>query len=262
MDNITAIVLGLVQGLTEFLPVSSSAHLVFAEKLLGTKATAAITFEVMLHLGTLIAVLIYFRSKIWKMIAGLFPPYTSAKMPFLRYVVIIIMATVPAAVLGLLFKDTVEAAFNSATLSGGLLVITGLILLSTHYVKKGARTINFKNGLVIGVAQAIALLPGISRSGMTISAGLFQKIDPAEAAEFSFLLSLPAVFGAVVLKTFTLLKSGLDPTEMDHYIIGTLVAFVVGYASIAWLMRLVKKGQFFYFGIYCVLAGALAAIFL
>lgn len=262
MDNITAIILGLVQGLTEYLPVSSSAHLVFAEKLLGTKATAAITFEVMLHLGTLVAVLIYFRKKIWKMITGLFPPYTPEKRPFLQYAVIIVLATIPAAVLGLLFKDSVEAAFNSAALSGALLVITGLILLATHFIKKGTRTINLKSGIAIGLAQAIALLPGISRSGMTISAGLFQKIDPAEAAEYSFLLSLPAVLGAVVIKSFTLFKTGLDSSEMDHYIIGTLVAFVVGYASIAWLLRLVKKGQFFYFGIYCVIVGLLAAIFL
>jgi undecaprenyl-diphosphatase len=262
MDNTTAIILGLIQGLTEFLPVSSSAHLVFAEKILGTKASAAITFEVMLHLGTLVAVLIYFRSKIWQMINGLFPPYNPEKRPFLKNVYIIVLATIPAAVLGLLFKDTVEAAFNSAVLSGALLVVTGLVLLSTHYIKRGVQAINVKNGFVIGLAQALALLPGISRSGMTISAGLFQKINPAEAAEFSFLLSLPSVLGAVLLKSITLLKTGLDLAEIDHYIIGTLVSFIVGYASIAWLMRLVKKGQFFYFGIYCVLVGILAVIFL
>jgi undecaprenyl-diphosphatase len=262
MDNLTAIILGLVQGLTEFLPVSSSAHLVFAEKLLGTKATTAITFEVMLHLGTLIAVLIYFRKKIWAMIVGLFPPYTQEKRPFLKYAMTIVIATIPAAVLGLLFKDKVEAAFNSPNLCGYLLMVTGAMLLSTHYFKKGNRPINATNGFIVGLAQAVALLPGISRSGTTISAGLFQKIDPAEAAEFSFLLSLPAVLGAVILKSFTLLKTGLDSQEMDHYIIGTLVAFVVGYASIAWLIRLVKKGQFFYFGIYCLIVGVLAALFL
>lgn len=262
MDNTTAIILGLIQGLTEFLPVSSSAHLVFAERLLGTKATAAITFEVMLHLGTLVAVLIYFRGKIWRMITGLFPPYNPEKRPFLKYAYTIVLATIPAAVLGLLFKDTVEVAFNSAVISGALLVVTGVILLATHYIKRGSLAINVKNGFVIGMAQALALLPGISRSGMTISAGLFQKINPAEAAEFSFLLSLPAVLGAVVLKSATLLTSGLDSSDMDHYIIGTLVAFVAGYASIAWLIRLVKKGQFFYFGIYCVLVGILAVIFL
>jgi undecaprenyl-diphosphatase len=262
MDNITAIILGLVQGLTEFLPVSSSAHLVFAERLLGTKATTAITFEVMLHLGTLVAVLIYFRKKIWKMILGLVPPYSSERRPFLNYVLVIILATIPAGVLGLLFKDKVEAAFNSPALCGGLLMITGIILLSTHFVKKGNKTINATNGFIVGLAQAIALLPGISRSGMTISAGLFQKIDPAEAAEFSFLLSLPAVLGAIVLKSITLLKTGMDSAEMDHYIIGTLVAFVVGYASIAWLMKLVKKGQFFFFGIYCLVIGLLAVLLL
>jgi undecaprenyl-diphosphatase len=262
MNNLIAVILGLVQGLTEFLPVSSSAHLVFAEKLLGTKATTAITFEVMLHLGTLVAVLIYFRKKIWGMIVGLFPPYTQEKRPLLNYAMIIVLATIPAAVLGLLFKDKVEAAFNSPNLCGYLLMVTGVMLLSTHLFKKGNKPIKATNGFIVGLAQAVALLPGISRSGTTISAGLFQKIDPAEAAEFSFLLSLPAVLGAVILKSVTLLKTGLDSQEMDHYIIGTLVAFVVGYASIAWLMKLVKKGQFFYFGIYCLVVGLSAALFL
>ncbi|NLI16708.1 MAG: undecaprenyl-diphosphate phosphatase, partial [candidate division Zixibacteria bacterium] len=145
---------------------------------------------------------------------------------------------------------------------GILLVITGFILLATHYVKKGSHNINLGNGFIIGLAQALALFPGLSRSGMTISSGLFLNVNPAEAAEFSFLLSLPSVFGAVLLKSVTLLKNGLDSTEMDHYVIGTLVAFIVGYASIAWLIRLVKQGRFFYFGIYCVVVGAMAAIFL
>jgi undecaprenyl-diphosphatase len=262
MNSLIAILLGTVQGLTEFLPISSSGHLVFAESLLGTKASAALTFEVLLHLGTLLAVLIYFRKRISALILGLFPPYTPEKMPKLKYAGVIILATIPAAAIGVVFKDKVEAAFNSPNMVGIFLMITGIVLLSTHAIKKGAKTINSKNGLIIGMAQAVALLPGISRSGMTISAGLFQKVDPAQAAEFSFLLSLPAVFGAAVLKSFQLMKTGLEVKEIDHYLLGMLFAFGVGYLSITWLLKIIKKGQFFYFGIYCLAVGLLGAIFL
>ena len=262
MNNINAVILGVLQGLTEFLPVSSSAHLVFAEKLLGLKASTAITFEVMLHLGTLVAVVIYFRRKLWQMTIGLFPPYTEHNIPLVKYALIIVLATIPAAVAGLLFQDEVEAAFNVPNTVGIELMITGMILLATHYVKRGAKPINAFNGFLIGLAQALALQPGISRSGMTISAGLFQKINPAVVAEFSFLLSLPAVFGAVVLKSFALMKTGLDSAEMDHYFLGTVVAFVVGYLSIAWLLRIISRGKFFYFGIYCLIIGLSAYLFL
>ena len=262
MDLITGLILGAVQGLTEFLPISSSGHLVLAEKILGSKASTGLIFEVLVHFATLVAVMIYFRTKIWRILASLIPPYTQEKLPYLKLAGIIIIGSIPAAVIGLAFKDQVEAAFNSTKLVSLMLIITAMILLSTRIRKPGNKAVGFGTGLLIGIAQSIALLPGISRSGTTISAGLHLKIDPAEAAEFSFLLSLPAVFGAGVLKAFDLLEQPVAGGSAAGYIGGAIAALVVGYLSIAWLMKLVKKGQFFYFGIYCLLIGLVGFIWL
>lgn len=254
MDNLSAIILGLVQGLTEFLPVSSSGHLVFTEKILSTKASAELTFEVLLHLSTLIAVIVYFRVRLLRMFRSLLRPSDPASAAELRMALYIVIATIPAAIAGLLFEKNVEQAFNSAKITSIFLLFTGFILLMTGLVKKGNRPITFGSGLLIGVAQALALFPGISRSGMTISAGLFQKIIPQEAAEFSFLLSIPAILGAVVLKTPKLLHV-FDTANLDHYAFGCLAALISGYLSISFLLKIIGKGKFFYFGLYCLAMG-------
>ena len=262
MDFITSIILGAVQGLTEFLPISSSGHLVLAEKILGSKASTGLIFEVMLHFATMLSVLIYFRQKIGKLLVSLLPPYTESKMPYIKLAIVIIIGTIPAVIVGLAFEKRVEEAFGSARIVSIMLLVTAAILLSTKLVRKGQKQIGYVNGLLIGIAQSAALMPGISRSGTTISAGLHLKIDPAEAAEFSFLLSLPAVFGAGVLKLFDVAEQNAVVSSMGVYLIGSLIAFIVGYLSIAWLMRLIKKGQFFYFGIYCLIVGIVSLIWL
>jgi len=261
MDNISAIILGLVQGLTEFLPVSSSGHLVLAEKLLGIKASTELTFEVLLHLSTVLAVIIYFRKRLGRIMAGLFKPSENHNRAELKTAGTIIVATIPAAVAGLLFEKKVELVFNSPQLTALFLICTGVILLFTGVIKRGNNQIGYGSGFVIGIAQAFALLPGISRSGMTISAGLFQKIKPAEAAEFSFLISLPAVIGAIVLKSFKLIAT-FQTSGLDHYLIGCAAAFVSGYLSIAVLLKIVGKGKFFYFGLYCLMIGLIGIIFI
>ncbi len=261
MDNISAIILGLVQGLTEFLPVSSSGHLVLAERLIGIRASTELTFEVLLHLSTVLAVVIYFRERLGRLLIGLLKPTESDNWPQLKLAGTIAIATIPAAVVGLLFEKRVEQTFNSPRLTALFLIFTGVILLATGAIKKGNENIGYKSGFIIGVAQAFALLPGISRSGMTISAGLFQKIRPAEAAEFSFLISLPAVIGAIILKSFKLLSS-YQSGEMDHYLLGCIAAFVSGYLSIAFLLKIVGKGKFFYFGLYCLAVGLIGIIFI
>ena len=257
MDLLTSLILGFIQGATEFLPVSSSGHLVLAEKILGIKASSGLIFEVMLHFATMISVIIYFRKKIGRLILSLLPPYTSDKRPSLKLAGILIVGTIPAAVIGLAFEDYVESAFGSGKFAALMLIVTALLLLSTRLIKPGERTITFKSGMIIGVAQSIALLPGISRSGTTISTGLFLKMAPAEAAEFSFLLSLPAVFGASILKSFDLMSSSINSAEIGVYLAGAFSAFLVGYISIVWLMSLIKKGQFFYFGLYCLTVGTI-----
>ena len=262
MDYITGIILGALQGLTEFLPISSSGHLVLAERVLGGKASTGLIFEVMVHFATMVSVVIFFREKIWRMILSLIPPYTPDKIPALKLVGIIIIGTVPAAVVGLAFENYIESAFGSTGIVSIMLLITGMILLSTRFIKPDANQPGFKTGLFIGIAQSAALMPGISRSGTTIAAGLHLKLAPSEAAEFSFLLSLPAVFGATLLKSFDLVASPITGEAIGPYIVGAITAFIIGYLSIAWLMRIIKQGKFFFFGIYCLLIGFLGLVIL
>jgi undecaprenyl-diphosphatase len=168
---------------------------------------------------------------------------------------IIIIGTVPAAVLGFIFEDYIEAAFGSIRMTSLMLLVTAAVLFLTRVFKHGNSTVNLSRGFIIGVAQSVALLPGISRSGSTISTGLFLGVAPSEAAEFSFLLSLPAVFGAGVLKLSGMFGAAVNFREISVYAIGALAAFIVGYLSIAWLMKIVRRGQFFYFGAYCLVIG-------
>lgn len=262
MDLITGIILGAIQGATEFLPVSSSGHLVLAEKILGGTASTGLIFEVLLHFATMISVLIYFRNKIGKLIISLLPPYTEDKLPSLKLAAIIAIGTIPAVIIGLAFEDYIEMAFGSSTMVSVMLIVTACLLLSTKLVRPGKKQVGFKSGLIIGVTQATAIMPGISRSGATITAGLHLNIAPAEAAEFSFLLSLPAVFGAGVLKSFSLMSSPLESSQFGVYAAGAVTAFAIGYLSIAWLMSLIRKGQFFYFGLYCLLIGVSGLVLL
>ncbi len=262
MDLLTSIILGTLQGLTEFLPVSSSGHLVLAERILGSNASSGLFFEVMVHFATMISVVIFFRKKIGRLIMSLIPPYTEDKKPILKLAIIIVIGTIPAVILGLGFEDQIESAFGSAKVAAIMLIVTSMILLSTRLRKHGKKTLGYGSGFLVGVAQSLALMPGISRSGTTISAGLHLGIDPGEAAEFSFLLSLPAVFGATILKSFQLAQEPVNGSEIGIYIAGAIAAFVVGYISIAWLMKMIKRGQFFYFGIYCLLVGIAGVIWL
>ncbi len=262
MDLLTSVILGALQGATEFLPISSSGHLALAGKILGSNVSTGLVFEALVHFATMCSVLIYFRKKIARLIISLFPPYTEEKLPSLRLSAIIILGTIPAAVIGLAFEDFIERAFGSGKIVSSMLLVTAFLLLSTHLVKRGQKSIGFKSGFIIGLAQSTALMPGISRSGATISIGLFLKVSPAEAAEFSFLLSLPAVFGVNLLKSLQFASSPINLSELGIYMAGAVTAFIVGYLSIAWLLRIIKKGQFFYFGLYCLFIGTMGLIFL
>jgi len=244
------------------LPVSSSGHLVLAEHLLKSGASSDLIFDVLVHLATMLAVLIYFRKKVLRLVLSLFPPYTPEKSPDLKLALIIVVATIPAAIIGLLFEDKIEAVFSSSKLTSTMLIVTAMILLGTKFIEKGQKSLNLSNGVIIGIAQALALLPGVSRSGSTISMALYLKIDPKEAAEYSFLLSLPAVFGAGILKMIQLYSTNQIDGQLSVYLIGALTSFIVGYISIALLLKLIKQGRFFYFGIYCLIVGLSGLIFL
>ncbi len=263
MDIITAIILGVVQGLTEFLPVSSSGHLVLAEYLFGVDPPG-MTFEVVLHLGTLGAVLVYFRKQLARILNDLFRGTSSAdgQPSGWKYVLIIILGSVPAGALGLFLKDQIDAAFSSPTAAAIFLLVTGIFLFSTVVKTKIRRPLSLPRGFVIGCAQAAALLPGISRSGATISAAVGLGISPGVAAEFSFILSIPAIFGASVLSLSKAFTEGVPLTTLGIYSLGGLAAGIVGYASLVLLFGMIRQGRFWWFGLYCLTVGVAWLIFL
>lgn len=259
MTIFQAIIMGAIQGLTEFLPVSSSGHLVIGQSLLGLK-TAGVTFEIWLHLGTLAAVLIYFRPRIIRLIQSLWNGREGATERTTIWALII--GTLPAVVVGFTLKSAIETAFSSPRFTAAMLVITGLILLSTLLAKNKGFLVSPLRGLIIGVAQAIAILPGISRSGSTISAAMLIGVDPPKAAEFSFLLSIPAIAGAFLLDALSAKGSILPAGDFGGYLIGTAVSFLLGLLSIHYLLKIIRKGSFHLFGVYCLVVGTLSYVLL
>lgn len=266
MNILQSIILGLVQGITEFLPISSSGHLVLIEHLLNVKP-GDIVFEVMVHLGTLVAVIIYFRSKLRDILGAVTHSLaksnrTESDKANLRLGWFLILGTIPAAIFGYLLEDQIEAAFASPRWTSGEFIVTGIILIATIWAKDRGRILNAWNTIVIGIAQAISIMPAISRSGSTIAAGMFSGINKETAAEFSFLLSIPAIAGATVLQIPDFLKLIPDISLVLIYLAGTVVSGVVGYFSIAFLLAIIRKGKFFYFGLYCIAIGILGLMLL
>lgn len=261
MNLIGAVILGLLQGLTEFLPVSSSGHLVIGEYLLGLRMPG-VTLEIWLHLGTLLAVLVYFRRSTFSLVRSIFLIRHETDQSNRQLALAIIIGSIPAAVVGVLFKAVIEEAFSSAQLAAAMLLITGAILIISNWARNQNLNINIGRGFIVGLAQAAAILPGISRSGSTISVAMLMGVDPSRAAEFSFLLSIPAVGGAFL---FDLISSGREvfhSGNMGAYIIGMAVSFGVGYLSIHYLLKIIRRGRFYIFGFYCLAVGALSLIYL
>ncbi|MEM9481795.1 MAG: undecaprenyl-diphosphate phosphatase, partial [Verrucomicrobiota bacterium] len=246
MTHLEAIIVGIVQGLTEFLPVSSSGHLVLSQELMGID-DPGVTFEVLAHVGTLLSVLIYFRKRLFQMTRSLFDAALAADR---KLILLLIIGTIPAAVLGIAFKDLFEKAYENPVLVSGLLLVTGSILFLPRLIRtSGERDLDFKSALGTGFGQALAILPGISRSGSTIVTAMLFKVKPAVAAEFSFLLSIPAIGGAAVFQVKDWLednKAGLIPADMDYwpYLSGALAAFVFGLLAIYTVLAAVRRGKF------------------
>jgi len=251
MSYFDAIVLGIIQGLTEFLPVSSSGHLVLGEALLKAKQPG-VSFEVLVHIGTLLAVLVYFRVALWRLVQSV---YTARMHDERRMIGLLILGTIPAGVAGLLLEDFFEAAFSAPAVTAAMLLVTGALLLATRFVPKGDKPLGWGSALVMGIGQAVAIMPGISRSGSTICFGLFSKVQPALAAEFSFLLSIPAIAGAAVLKYKEL--QNIPSTLIGPYAVGALASFAFGLFAVFAVLATVKRGKFEYFAYYCFAAGAL-----
>jgi undecaprenyl-diphosphatase len=266
MNLFESIILGIVQGLTEFLPISSSGHLVFVEKILDVE-THNLVFEVLVHVGTLLAVVIYYRRRLSDMIVAIWRALsktqkTEADNKNLRLAIYLIVGTIPAVIFGFTLKDLIEKAFDSPKWVSFEFLITAVILISTHWAKDLGKPIDFTKSIWIGIAQAISIMPAISRSGATIATGLFAGMKKEEAADFSFLLSIPAIAGAAVLDIPDFLKDLGNRELMTNYFIGAIIAGIIGYFSIAVLLKIVKTGKFFYFGAYCALIGILGLLFL
>ena len=255
MNFLDAIILGLVQGLTEFLPVSSSGHLVLVEHILGAKSSG-VSFELLVHFGTLLAVLIYFRKQIIAMVKSLF---NSTMVEERKLILFLIIGTIPAVIIALAFEHTIESAFDSPALTSVMLLVTGVMLLLTGLAPKKEKKLTWLNTLIIGIGQAMAIFPGISRSGSTISFGLFSGVKATTAAEFSFLLSIPAIAGAIVFKAKEI--AGLDTSLLGHYLVGTVMSFLSGLLAVYLLLSIIRKGKFQYFGIYCLLVGAFGLLY-
>lgn len=234
MSYIDAVILGLVQGLTEFLPVSSSGHLVMAQTFLGVP-TPGVFLEVTLHVATLLSVMVVYRRRLLALGVGAVRRERDA----LRYVGMLVLATVPVAVIGLLFEDAVEAAFDTPLVTGLMLLVTGTILWSTTWRRhEGARDEpGTDHALSMGLAQCLALLPGISRSGTTIATGLWLDLEGERAAEFSFLMSLPAIAGAAVLQATELPGDADLGGPLLAAFAAALAAGVAAIKSLVWLVR-------------------------
>lgn len=259
--------MGAVQGLTEFLPVSSSGHLVLAKTWLGLE-TPGVVVEAMLHLGTLLAVLLFYWRDLVAIVGGFVSGHTAWlqrrvawrtlwRAPDVRLGYLLIVGSVPAAIAGLLIEPFIERLFQSTLLVGIGLIVTGLLLFAASRLPTGQRQLdeaNATDALVVGAAQALAILPGISRSGSTVVAALGRGMDRELAVRFSFLLSIPAILGAQLLELKDIAGAG---TELGLGLwMGLLSAFVCGFAAIAWFTRLVARGRLHGFVAYCCLLGA------
>jgi len=259
MEILHAIILGIIQGLTEFLPVSSSGHLEIAKALLGEGKVAeeSLLMTVVLHFATALATIIIFRKDILEIFTGLLQFKNNASFKFSLK---IIVSMIPAALIGVLFNDEIEALFGGAlTLVGSMLLITGLLLFLADKASSSEKNVGIKDSILIGITQAIAIFPGISRSGTTISAAVLLGIDKEKSARFSFLMVVPLIFG----KMFKDILSGEISTHDANFfplLIGFIVAFFTGMIACSWMIRLVKNSQLKYFFYYCFVVGSIVIV--
>ncbi|NQV16718.1 undecaprenyl-diphosphatase UppP [bacterium] len=260
MNAFSALILAAIQGFTEFLPVSSSGHLVLGEALLGSHAFGnSIAFELVVHLGTFLAVVVVFWKDIFNLLSVFGLRLINPRQWHSEYMensdfrlsVLMIVAMLPAGFVGLLLRDQISNLFSKPAMVSVALLLTGGMLLSTKYYQKLDRPINLKRALLIGLAQALALVPGISRSGSTITMALALGVKQDQAARFSFIMVLPLIVAATLLEFKDLLEVGISSAEWLILGIGLIVSFIIGFISLKWLLQLLKQGKFHYFAWYC-----------
>ncbi len=266
MEILKIIILAIVQGLTEFLPVSSSGHLALAEYLLGIESPG-VTLEVFLHFGTFMSVLVIFWKDIIKIILALFGNFWKVwkykaimkENEDFAMGIYIIISMIPAGIVGLLFEEQIDGLFDNILVVGIALIVTGTVLFLTQWAQNEKRPLNWWRTILMAIAQAIAIIPGISRSGSTVSTGMFLGMPRKKVAKFSFLMALPLIFGATVMQARDAFQS--EGFVWSGIIIGTVTAFLFGYFAVKWLLRAITNGKLYVFGFYCLSLGFLAIIF-
>lgn len=260
MSEIEAIILGIIQGLTEFLPVSSSGHLELAKFIMGDDSLPkeSMLMTVVLHFATALSTVVIFRKEILEILQGLFQFKWNEEF---RFSLKIIISMIPAAVIGVTFNDQLEVFFSGKILLVGcLLLLTGALLFLADKAKNTTKTVGFGHSLIIGISQAIAILPGISRSGATISTSVLLGIDREKAARFSFLMVVPLIFGKIAKDAMSdeFLSSSISTLSLS---LGFIFAFATGLLACTWMIKLVKSSKLSYFSIYCFAIGTIAIIY-
>jgi undecaprenyl-diphosphatase len=272
MDELRAIVIGLVQGLTEFLPISSSGHLIVVREMFHWHFLEDdLTFDVALHLGTTVAVLAYFWREWLQMLAALLPRRKTTSVPAnpgsiynSRFLMLLVVGSMPAAVVGFALNDWVENEVRSPLVVGAMLIVFGLVLLFAERLGQKVRQIagaGWGDALLVGCAQAVSLVPGVSRSGITITAALVRGFRREDAARFSFLLATPVIVGAGSLKMMQAIHDGIPSSDVPVLLVGTVTASIVGWASIGYLLRMVQTQSYAPFIAYRVLAGVFFLVY-
>ena len=259
MDYLDSLILGIVQGLTEFLPVSSSGHLELGKSLLGDNSLPkeSMIFTVVLHFATALSTIVVFKKDIIEIIKELLKFEWNSNTQFIFKIII---SMIPAALIGVFFETELESLFsNNIVLVGAMLIITGLLLLLADRAQNTSKNVSFKTAFTVGVAQAIAILPGISRSGATISTAVLLGIDKTKAARFSFLMVIPLIFGKIFKDIFSG-ELSYENAQITSLSIGFIAAFVSGLLACTWMIRLVKNSQLKYFAYYCGVVGIIAIL--
>ena len=268
METFEALILGLLQGLTEYLPVSSSGHLAIGSHILGIEAEENLMFTVAVHVATVLSTLVVLGGEIFRLVRGTFGPFNAGASGLARlnadqrYMLNILVSMIPIFVVGIFFKDAVESIFGQGLLVVGccLLVTAGLLAYSYYGKPRQKKSISLVDAFIIGVAQAVAVLPGLSRSGSTIATGLILGNNKAHMAQFSFLMVIPPILGEALLDTIKAAKEGFSAAFGDlsvmALVVGFVAAFVSGIAACKWMIGIVRRGKLIYFAYYCVAVGA------
>jgi len=254
MSVLQAIILGIIQGLAEFLPISSSGHLVLFQKIFGI-SEGGLTFGIILHIGTLIPVLIVYRETILKLL----------KKPFQKLTYQLILATIPTVIVALIFGDFIDGIFESGKFLAFGFIYTGILLLISDKVKSGNKSldeIEYKDSLIVGIMQSLAIPPGVSRSGSTIVGATARKLNRESAAEFSFLMSIPAILGSAVLEAYKIFSGKVQPEHLEFFptLMGFAAAMLSGYLAITFMMKLIKKAKLSHFAYYVFILGVFVLV--